>query len=79
MTIQEKITQIEEQLQQVVTEHNQLLEAKNQKQQQFVELQGALKVLQELDGDTDTQGEATWTSRYPSDVLQTAYSRGTII
>ena len=59
MTIQEKITQIEEQLQQVVTEHNQLLEAKNQKQQQFVELQGALKALKELDGDTDTQGETT--------------------
>ena len=59
MTIQEKITQIEEQLQQVVTEHNQLLEAKNQKQQKFVELQGALKALKELDGDTDTQGEAT--------------------
>ena len=59
MTIQEKITQIEEQLQQVVTEHNQLLEAKNQKQQQFIELQGALKALKELDGDTDTQGETT--------------------
>ena len=59
MTIQEKITQIQEQLQQVVTEHNQLLEAKNQKQQQFVELQGALKVLQELHGDTDTEGDPT--------------------
>jgi len=59
MTIQEKITQVQEQLQQVVTEHNQLLEAKNQKQQQFVELQGALKVLQELDGDTDTEGDPT--------------------
>ena len=59
MTIQEKITQIEEQLQQVANEHNQLLESKNQKQQQFVELQGALKVLQELDGDTDTEGDPT--------------------
>ena len=59
MTIQEKITQIEEQLQQVVTEYNQLLEAKNQKQQQFVELQGALKALRELDGDTDTEGDPT--------------------
>ena len=59
MTIQEKITQIEEQIQQVVTEHNQLLEAKNQKQQQFVELQGALKALKELNGDTDTQGDST--------------------
>ena len=59
MTITEKITQIEEQLQQVATEHNQLLEAKNQKQQQFIELQGALKVLQELDGDTDTEGDAS--------------------
>ena len=59
MTIQEKITQIQKQLQQVASEHNQILEAKNQKQQQFVELQGALKALKELDGDTDTQGEAT--------------------
>ena len=59
MTIQEKITQIQEQLQQVASEHNQLLESKNQKQQQFVELQGALKVLQELDGDTDTEGDPT--------------------
>tara|TARA_R100000458_G_scaffold46900_1_gene45520 strand:- start:41 stop:220 length:180 start_codon:yes stop_codon:yes gene_type:complete len=59
MTIQEKITQIKEQLQQVASEHNQLLEAKNQKQQQFIELQGALKVLQELDGDTDTEGDAS--------------------
>jgi hypothetical protein len=57
MTIQEKITQTEEQLQQVVTEYNQLTEVRNQKQQQFIELQGALKVLKELDGDTDTQGD----------------------
>ena len=59
MTIQEKITQIEEQLQQVVTEYNQLTEVRNQKQQQFVELQGALKALKELNGDTDTQGDST--------------------
>ncbi len=59
MTIQEKITQVQEQLQQVASEHNQILEAKNQKQQQFIELQGALKVLQELDGDTDTEGDPT--------------------
>ena len=59
MTIQEKIAQIQEQLQQVASEHNQIVEAKNQKQQQFIELQGALKVLQELDGDTDTQGDPT--------------------
>ena len=59
MTIQEKITQIQEQLQQVTSEHNQILEAKNQKQQQFIELQGALKALKELDGDTDTEGDPT--------------------
>ena len=59
MTIQEKITQIQEQLQQVANEHNQILEAKNQKQQQFIELQGALKALKELDGDTDTEGDPT--------------------
>ena len=59
MTIQEKITQIQEQLQQVANEHNQILEAKNQKQQQFIELQGALKALNELDGDTDTEGDPT--------------------
>jgi len=59
MTIQEKITQIEEELQQVVTEHNQLLEAKNQKQQKFVELQGALKALKEVNVDQPTDTEAT--------------------
>mgnify|MGYP003109211684 FL=1 len=59
MTIQEKITQIEEELQQVVTEHNQLLEAKNAKQQKFVELQGALKALKEVNVDQPTDTEAT--------------------
>ena len=57
--ITEKIVLIENQLQQVASEHNQLLEAKNQKHQQFIELQGALKALKELNGDTDTEGKTT--------------------
>ena len=43
-------------LQQVVDQHNQLLEQKNAAYQRFTELQGALKTLKELeesDGGTD--------------------------
>jgi uncharacterized protein (DUF3084 family) len=60
--IKEKIEQLESDLQQIVTEHNQLVERKNVLLNAATEIQGALKVLKELDskhGDTDTQGEAT--------------------
>tara|TARA_B100000965_G_scaffold65349_1_gene51118 strand:+ start:168 stop:344 length:177 start_codon:yes stop_codon:yes gene_type:complete len=50
--ILEKIEEVKAELQQVVDEHNQLLEQKNAALQRFTELQGALKTLQELE-ETD--------------------------
>ena len=54
--IADKIKEVETELQQVVDQHNQLLEQKNAAYQRFTELQGALKTLKELeesDGGTD--------------------------
>ena len=56
--ILEKIEEVKAELQQVVDQHNKLLEQKNAAAQRFTELQGALKRLQELeevdpDGGTD--------------------------
>ena len=59
MTITEKIILTENQLKQVVEQHNQLVEKKQELFNKATELQGALKALKELDGDTDTQGETT--------------------
>ena len=57
MTITQKIEEVKAELQQVADQHNNLLEQKNVAQQRFVELQGALKTLQELEesnnGGTD--------------------------
>ena len=47
--ISEKIEEVKAELQQVVQQHNQLLEQKNTAVQRFTELQGALKTLQELE------------------------------
>ena len=60
--IKEKIEQLESDLQQIITEHNQLIDRKNVLVNAVTEIQGALKVLKELDskhGDTDTQGDPT--------------------
>ena len=54
--IADKIKEVETKLQQVVDQHNQLLEQKNAAYQRFTELQGALKTLKELeesDGGTN--------------------------
>ena len=56
--ILEKIEEVKAELQQVVDQHNKLGEQKNAALQRFTELQGALKILQELeevdpDGGTD--------------------------
>ena len=59
MTITEKIILTENQLKQVVEEHNQLIEKKQQLFNQATELQGALKALRELDVDQPTNTEAT--------------------
>ena len=57
MTLTEKIEEVKAELKQVVDQHNNLLEQKNAAQQRFIELQGALKTLQELEesnnGGTD--------------------------
>ena len=53
ITIQEKIEEVKAELQQVVDEHNKLLEQKNTAFQRFTELQGALKTLQELEESED--------------------------
>ena len=60
MNIQVKIEEVQAELQQVAEAHNKLLEQKNAASQRFSELQGALKVLNELkDVDTDTDSEDT--------------------
>ena len=59
--IKEKIEQLESDLQQIVTAHNQLVERKNTLLNAATEIQGALKVLKELENEHDspTEGEAT--------------------
>ena len=48
MNIQEKIEEVNAELQQVVEAFNQLTERRNSAQQRFTELQGSLKTLKEL-------------------------------
>jgi len=59
MTITEKIILTENQLKQVVEQHNQLVEKKQELFNKAIELQGALKALKELDVDQPTNTEAT--------------------
>ncbi len=54
--IKDKIKEVETELQQVVDQHNQLLEQKNAAYQRFIELNGALKTLQELE-ESNNGGE----------------------
>jgi len=54
--IADKIEEVKAELQQVVDQHNNLLEQKNAAQQRFIELQGALKILQELE-ESNNGGE----------------------
>ena len=53
----EKIEEVKAELQQVVDQHNKLLEQKNAAAQRFTELQGALKTLQELEESDPHGGE----------------------
>ena len=59
--IKEKIEQLESDLQQIVTEHNQLVERKNTLLNAATEIQGGLKVLKALENEHDspTEGETT--------------------
>ena len=54
--IADKIKEVETELQQVVDQHNNLLEQKNAAYQRFTELQGALKTLKELE-ESNNGGE----------------------
>ena len=56
MTITEKIEEVKAELQQVADQHNNLIEQKNAAQQRFIELQGALKTLQQLE-ESNNGGE----------------------
>jgi uncharacterized protein (DUF3084 family) len=59
ITIQEKIESTKAEFQAVVEEHNKLAERKQELLNKATELQGALKVLNELNGDQPTEGESS--------------------
>ena len=54
-SIPEKITEIQGQLETLDLEYRELMQDKALKEQKFIELQGALKVLTELNGDQSTE------------------------
>ena len=54
--IADKIEEVKAELQQVADQHNNLLEQKNAAQQRYIELNGALKTLQELE-ESNNGGE----------------------
>ena len=56
-SIPEKITEIQGQLETLDLEYRELMQDKALKEQKFIELQGALKVLTELNGDQSTNTE----------------------
>jgi len=56
-SIPEKITEIQGQLETLDLEYRELMQDKALREQKFVELQGALKVLTELNGDQSTNTE----------------------
>ena len=56
-SIPEKITEIQGQLEALDLEYRELMQDKALKEQKFIELQGALKVLTELNGDQATNTE----------------------
>ena len=55
-TIQAKKEELQAELQALVDVYNETVNLQNQRKQRFIELQSAIKTLQELDGDPDTEG-----------------------
>ena len=53
-TIQVKREELQAELQILVDVYNETLNLQNQRKQRFLELQGAIKTLQELNGDPNT-------------------------
>ena len=58
-TIQAKQEELQAEIQILVDQYNETVNVQNQRKQRFVELQGAIKTLQELNGDNNTGSEAT--------------------
>ena len=58
-TIQAKQEELQAELQVLVDVYNETLTLQNQRKQRFVELQGAIKTLQEINGDPNTTTEDT--------------------
>ena len=58
-SIPEKIISIQSEIETLDLEYRELMQDKALKEQKFIELQGALKVLTELNGDQSTNTEAT--------------------
>ena len=58
-TIQVKQEELQAELQILVDVYNETLNLQNQRKQRFVELQGAIKTLQEINGDPNTTTEDT--------------------
>ena len=58
-TILTKQEELQKELQALVDGFNETLTIQNQRKQRFVELQGAIKTLQELNGDPNTTTEDT--------------------
>ena len=56
-TIPEKIIEIQGQIETLDLEYRELMQDKALKENKFIELQGALKVLTELNGDQSTEGK----------------------
>ncbi len=58
-TIQAKQEELQAELQILVDVYNETLTLQNQRKQRFIELQGAIKTLQELNADPNTTTEDT--------------------
>ena len=58
-TIQAKQEELQAEIQILVDKYNETLTLQNQRKQRFIELQGAIKTLQELNGDPNTTTEDT--------------------
>ena len=54
-TIKAKKEELQAELQALVDVYNETLTLQNQRKQRFIELQSAIKTLQELDGDSNTE------------------------
>ena len=59
MTIQNKLTQYKTELEQVVEQFNELGNARQKLLQKASELNGAIKALTDIDGDSSTESEST--------------------